>query len=58
MALYLGGSDKLKINLNSILYHLNLYSLAPITNGVMLLSSDDYMLKDSNGLYLTAKESE
>ena len=58
MALYLGSSEKLKITLNNIVYYLNLYSTKPITNGIRLLSSDGYTLKDSNGLYLTAKESE
>lgn len=55
MALYL-GTDKVKINLDGIVYNLNLYSATPITNGVMLLSSDNYILKDSNGLYLTTKK--
>ena len=58
MALYLGSSEKLKINLNNITYYLNLFSETPITNGIRLLSSDGYTLKDSNGLYLTFKESE
>ena len=57
MALYL-GRDKVNINLNGVAYCLNLYSIAPITNGVLLLSSDDYILIDSNGTYLTSKESE
>ena len=56
MALYLGG-DKVQINLNSIAYKLNLFSSSLILNGI-LLSSDGYILKDSNGLYLTSKESE
>lgn len=58
MALYLGSSEKLKINLNNIAYYLNLYSNPPITNCVRLISSDGYVLKDSNGLYLTFKEGE
>lgn len=57
MALYLGNS-KVKINLNDIVYCLNLASTPPITNGIKLLSSDGYILKDINGLYLIAKESE
>jgi hypothetical protein len=57
MALYL-GEDKVKINLNGIAYYLNLFSMSPITNGIRLLSSENYILKDSNGLYLTTKESE
>lgn len=55
MALYL-GEDKVKLNLDGIVYFLNLYSEILILNGIRLLSSDDYILQDSNGLYLTAKE--
>lgn len=58
MALYLGSSEGLKIYLNGVEYCLNLYSTVPITNGIRLLSSEDYILKDSSGLYLTAKEDE
>ena len=58
MALYLGNSEKLKINLNGVVYNLNLYSTEVILNGVILISSNDYILKDINGLYLTVKESE
>lgn len=56
MALYLGNSNKLKVYLDNTLYNINLFSIIPILNGVKLLSSDDYILKDINGLYLTAKE--
>lgn len=58
MALYLGNGEKVKIKLNNVLYNMNLYSSTPILNGIMLLSSEGYVLKDANGLYLTAKESE
>lgn len=58
MALYLGNRGKLKINLSNVSYYLNLYSKMPITNGIRLLSQDGYILKDSNGLYITTKESE
>ncbi len=51
MALYL-GSEKLKINLNGVVYCLNLFSATPITNDIRLLSSDNYILTDSNGVYL------
>jgi hypothetical protein len=57
MALYLGGS-KVKINLGGVVYRLNLFTATPITNGVRLLSSDDYILKDINKLYLTTKDGE
>lgn len=58
MALYLGSSDKQKIVLDGNTYFLNLFSKILITNGEILLSSDNYILKDSNGLFLTIKESE
>ena len=58
MGLYLGNSEKLKVNLNNVIYRFNLFSENPITNGIRLLSSDNYTLKDSNGLYLTVKDGE
>jgi hypothetical protein len=57
MALYL-GDNKVKINLNGTVCSLNLFSSNLILNGVLLLSSEGYILRDSNGLYLTTKESE
>ena len=57
MALYL-GSEKVKLIFDNTKYQLNLYSEKLITNGIILLSSDGYMLKDLDGLYLTAKEDE
>lgn len=57
MALYL-GKDKVKLNLDGIVYCLNLYSVMLVLNGIKLLSSDDYILRDSNGLYLTVEEVE
>lgn len=58
MALYLGSSEELKINLDGVIYYLNLYSTTPITNGVRLLSKEGYILKDLKGLYITTKEDE
>lgn len=57
MALHL-GSEKLRVNVNGAVYQLNLFTTTPITNGVRLLSSENYILKDANGLYLTTKEGE
>ena len=57
MGLYLGSNKKLKINLvNGGAFRLSIPSSTPITNGSLLLSSDNYILKDSRGVYLTAKE--
>lgn len=55
MALYL-GSDKVKVSLDGIIYAINTISLLPIIEGIVLSSSDDYILKDYNGCYLLAKE--
>lgn len=49
MALYL-GDKKVKLYTDSVLHKLNLYSAM---NVMRLLSSDGYVLKDSNGLFLT-----
>lgn len=57
MALYF-GSDRRRINLGGSMWYLNLFSTISITNGIRLLSSDGYVLKDSNGTYITAKEDE
>lgn len=56
MALYLGGSEKLKINLGNVVYSMNIFSALPTIEEIILSSSDDYMLKDFNGLYLIPKE--
>lgn len=56
MALYLGSSEKMKIYLDGTLRRLNIFSTNLITNGAKLLSSDNFILKDSNGAYLTAKK--
>jgi hypothetical protein len=50
MALYL-GVYKVKININDILYCLNI----PSINKTRLLSSDRYVLKGAGGLYLVPK---
>lgn len=58
MALYIGSSDKRKVILNGVVYNFNLFTTIPITNFIKLLSSDNYILKDSEGLYLTVEEDE
>ena len=57
MALFF-GPDKVKINFAGVQCHPILHVAEQIMNLVKLLSRDGYVLKDSNGLYLTAKESE
>lgn len=57
MAIYIGG-QKYKLIVGGNVCSLNVPSSTPITNGVRLLSSDDFILKDINNLYITVKESE
>lgn len=56
MGLYLGNSGKLRLILNGVVYKLNVYTGEQIINGIRLLSSDNYILKDMNGEYLTVEE--
>lgn len=56
MSLYLGNSEKLKIRINNVVYILNLFSEVPITNFAKILSLEGFMLKDSNGVFLTVEE--
>jgi hypothetical protein len=56
MAVYL-GSERKKIKLGSSARLINLYSdLVHIVNGIYLASSDNYVIKSSDGFYLTTKE--
>ena len=56
MALYLGSGKKVKITTANGKCHLIVPVVSSSINGVKLLSSDNYILKDSNNLYITAKE--
>ena len=55
MALYIGSSKKQVIKIFGQKFRLNIYFANRIINGV-LKSSDGFLLKDSNDLYLTVKE--
>ena len=59
MALHLGSSAPLQIFTGGMgACKFIIPTAKPAVNGVMLLSADDYILTDSNGIYLTAKEAE
>jgi hypothetical protein len=58
MVLYLSDGKKYKIWIDGIAYSMNLYSATPISNDIKLLSTDNFVLTDLNGVYLTVKESE
>lgn len=55
MALYLGSSQKQKIKVQGKNHRLTLYFSDRVVNGA-LKSSDGFLLKDINGVFLTAKE--
>ena len=56
MGLYLGGGEKLKLNIGNTICNLIIPTTITTLNDIMLLSSNNYILKDSNGVYLIAKE--
>ena len=56
MAIYLGNGEKLKINFNNTSCHFIISTPMPELKDTILLSFDNYILKDSNGVYLTTKE--
>lgn len=49
------GNQKVKIHINGIAYCLNLHTSSEYISG-MLLSSDGFLLRDVNGIYLTVKD--
>lgn len=57
MAIYL-GQDKVQINSNNIVCKMRVSVVEPQSpiKGVMLLSSDNYILQDSSGLFITAQK--
>lgn len=55
MALYL-GKEKVKICLGGVICRLSIPSNNKNENGITLMSSDNYVLKDSDGVLLLAKE--
>ena len=56
MALYL-GTYKCKINFNGVLCRLRMKSIQ-YDAGILLVTNDDYKLRDKSDIYLTVKESE
>ena len=57
MALYFGNQE-VNINQGETLCFLNIFSEQLITNGVRMLSSNNLIFVDSDGLYITLKEDE
>lgn len=55
MALYLGDL-KVKLQLDSNVYRINLFPEPPTITGGLLKTSEGYILKSSDDLYLTVKE--
>lgn len=57
MILYL-NDNKVQINIDGILYNINVSSDQTFIEGVVLLTSEGLILKDIRDLYLTAEEEE
>ena len=55
MAIYI-GSQKYKLIAGGDVCDMQICLSTPIINGIRLLSSDDFILKDINGLYLTIEK--
>lgn len=58
MALYLGTRKSTVYLDDNIPYRLRFYKTIPVILGVLLITSDDFVLRDNTGVYLTVKESE
>lgn len=56
MGLYLGDNKKLQLILDGVRYDLKIPTKTISGNYSRLLSSDNYVLKDSNDVYLRVKE--
>lgn len=52
MAVYIGGKKR-RPHIEGAAQKTNIYSPDPITNGIMLVTSDGYTLRDSSRSYLT-----
>ena len=57
MGLHLGSSAELRIYSNNLVYALCIPTIPSATKRVGLLSFDNYMLADLNGVYLLPKDS-
>lgn len=56
MALYIGKGEKVKITTGNGVFNVKCVYIKPNVNNIKLMSKDNYLLTDLNGLYLTAKE--
>lgn len=55
MILCIGGK-KYTINVNGAQFFMNIITQNNVVKNIMLKSSDNFILKDINGLYIAAKE--
>ena len=53
MAVYANGT-RCAMTLGGFTFNMELYSDTPITNGVILLTSDGDVIKDTHGIYATS----
>ena len=55
MAIYTGGK-KCKLPINGVSHNIDIPTSVPISNGIMLLTSDGFMLRDRNNLRTTSTD--
>jgi len=55
MAFHVGQSERQRVILDGVTYYITMLSTFVVAMA-RLYSSDGYILKDSNGIYLTVKE--
>lgn len=58
MAIYIGDNTKLNLRLGADSFNFIIGADSNFVQLVKMLSSDNYVLKDLNGLYLIPKEAE
>lgn len=58
MGLFINGIEYDAYNSKGILLNLEIDPFNPITNNPRILTLDDYILKDLDGVYITSEEEE
>lgn len=58
MGLFINGVEYDIFDSDGTLLNLEIDPFNPITNNIRILTLDDYILKDLNGVYITSEEEE
>lgn len=55
MSLFL-GTEKVNVVINGKIFKVHIPTVQPGVGSIRLMSFDDYLLQDADGLYITVKE--